>query len=151
MSPLLAGNVVCWHLLRKWDHIQCCEIFEYAPWSCTLLLFTRRLFFKHLVAMYKLCLCRLTNADLWHIQRGVFLHILVTEGKYFIPWMGDESLKINSSVWFINSTFKHQIYYHLIKFKPQGRVLTILKFITSFSETSESQFPLYDVLEMCTS
>jgi len=30
MSSLLAGNAVYWHLLRKWDHIHCCEIFENA-------------------------------------------------------------------------------------------------------------------------
>jgi hypothetical protein len=32
------------------------------------------------------------------MQRGVFLHILVAEGKYLIPWMGDESLKTDRSV-----------------------------------------------------
>jgi len=41
----------------------------------------------------------------------------------------------------------HQICYHLIKFKLQGHLPTILKFITSFSERSESQSPLYDVLK----
>jgi len=39
--------------------------------------------------MYKLRLWRVINADVWHKQREFFLHILVTEGKYLIPWMGD--------------------------------------------------------------
>jgi len=32
------------------------------------------------------------------MQRGVLLHVLVTEGKNLIPWMGGESLKIGTSV-----------------------------------------------------
>jgi len=32
------------------------------------------------------------------MQRGVFLHILVTEGKYLTPWMSDESLQTDMSV-----------------------------------------------------
>jgi hypothetical protein len=62
MNPLLAGNVVFWHLLREWDHIKCCEMFEYAQWSFTLIVFKRRLK-KHLVAMYKLRIWRVINVD----------------------------------------------------------------------------------------
>ena len=32
----LQVNVECWHLFREWDHIQCCEIFEYAQWTLCL-------------------------------------------------------------------------------------------------------------------
>lgn len=55
-------------------------------------------------------------------------------------------------IWYDMLTFltisPYQICYHLIRFKLQGRVPTILKLITSFSETSESQSPLYDILKM---
>jgi len=63
MSPLLAGNVVCLHLLWEWDNIQCCEIFEYAQWSFTLTAFKRRFFVKQFVAMYSLRLWRVIDTD----------------------------------------------------------------------------------------
>jgi len=55
--------------------------------------------------MYKLYIWRVINADVWYMQTGVSLHVLVTEGKYLIPWVGDESLKIDSSVRLIDSKF----------------------------------------------
>jgi len=63
MNPLLAGNIVRWQLLWEWDHIHCFERFDYAQWSFTLIVFKRRLFVKHIFAMYKLRLWRVINAD----------------------------------------------------------------------------------------
>ena len=37
--------------------------------------------------MKELRFWRVIDADACHMQRGVFLHVLVTEGKYLIPWM----------------------------------------------------------------